>query len=117
MPIGKTRTLTAKANYSNGTTGAVDVTWSSTNTAVAAVSKKGEVTAVAEGTATIMALYQDSSNDSAVSATYQVTVSKNATTSKDDVLAIAKETLGGRLTGNIIKEIYVPGRIVNIVAK
>ena len=37
--------------------------------------------------------------------------------SKDDVLAIAKETLGGRLTGNIIKEIYVPGRIVNIVAK
>ena len=37
--------------------------------------------------------------------------------SKDDVLSIAKETLGGRLTGNIIKEIYVPGRIVNIVAK
>ena len=37
--------------------------------------------------------------------------------SKDDVLAIAKETLGGRLTGNIIKAIYVPGRIVNIVAK
>ena len=69
LPIGKTRTLTAKANYSNGTTGAVDVTWSSTNTAVAAVSKKGKVTAVAEGTATIMALYQDSSSDSAVSAT------------------------------------------------
>ncbi len=37
--------------------------------------------------------------------------------SKDDVLAIAKETLGGRLTGNIVKDIYVPGRIVNIVAK
>lgn len=92
LPIGKTRTLTAKANYSNGTTGAVDVTWSSTNTAVAAVSKKGEVTAVAEGTATIMALYQDSSNDSAVSATYQVTVSKSATTSKDDVLALSATT-------------------------
>lgn len=93
LPIGKTRTLTAKANYSNGTTGAVDVTWSSTNTAVAAVSKKGEVTAVAEGTATIMALYQDSSNDSAVSATYQVTVSKTATTSKDDVLALSATTV------------------------
>ncbi len=93
LPIGKTRTLTAKANYSNGTTGAVDVTWSSTNTAVAAVSKKGKVTAVAEGTATIMALYQDSSNDSAVSATYQVTVSKNATTSKDDVLALSATTV------------------------
>ena len=93
LPIGKTRTLTAKANYSNGTTGAVDVIWSSTNTAVAAVSKKGEVTAVAEGTATIMALYQDSNNDSAVSATYQVTVSKNATTSKDDVLALSATTV------------------------
>lgn len=93
LPIGKTRTLTAKANYSNGTTGAVDVTWSSTNTAVAAVSKKGKVTAVAEGTATIMALYQDSSNDSAVSATYQVTVSKNATTSKNDVLALSATTV------------------------
>lgn len=93
LPIGKTRTLTAKANYSNGTTGTVDVTWSSTNTAVAAVSKKGKVTAVAEGTATIMALYQDSSNDSAVSATYQVTVSKNATTSKNDVLALSATTV------------------------
>lgn len=93
LPIGKTRTLTAKANYSNGTTGTVDVIWSSTNTAVAAVSKKGEVTAVAEGTATIMALYQDSSSDSAVSATYQVTVSKTATTSKDDVLALSATTV------------------------
>lgn len=93
LPIGKTRTLTAKANYSNGTTGTVDVSWSSTNTAVAAVSKKGEVTAVAEGTATIMALYQGSNNDSAVSATYQVTVSKTATTSKDDVLALSATTV------------------------
>ena len=37
---------------------------------------------------------------------------------KDDVLAKAKEALGDRLDGkNIVKEIYVPGRIVNIVAK
>lgn len=34
-----------------------------------------------------------------------------------DVIAKAKEALGDKLTGNIIKEIYVPGRIVNIVAK
>ena len=33
------------------------------------------------------------------------------------VIAKAKEALGDKLTGNIIKEIYVPGRIVNIVAK
>lgn len=36
---------------------------------------------------------------------------------KEDVLAKAKEALGDKLSGNVIKEIYVPGRIVNIVAK
>ena len=36
---------------------------------------------------------------------------------KDNVIAMAKEALGDKLTGNIIKEIYVPGRLVNIVAK
>ena len=33
------------------------------------------------------------------------------------MLEKAKEALGGRLSGNIVKEIYVPGRIVNIVCK
>ncbi|MCD8153909.1 MAG: leucine--tRNA ligase [Clostridiales bacterium] len=36
---------------------------------------------------------------------------------KEQVLARAKETLGDKLKGNVIKEIYVPGRLVNIVAK
>jgi len=36
---------------------------------------------------------------------------------KDSVLAKAKEALGSKLTGTIRKEIYVPGKIVNIVAK
>ncbi|MCR4611577.1 MAG: leucine--tRNA ligase [Lachnospiraceae bacterium] len=36
---------------------------------------------------------------------------------KDSALAAGKEALGERLKGNIIKEIYVPGRIINIVAK
>lgn len=36
---------------------------------------------------------------------------------KEDVLAKAKEALGDKLSGNIVKEIYVPGRIVNIVAR
>ena len=35
----------------------------------------------------------------------------------DAVIAKAKEVLGDKLTGNIVKEIYVPGRLVNIVAK
>ena len=36
---------------------------------------------------------------------------------KDDVIAKAKEVIADKLTGNIVKEIYVPGRIVNIVMK
>ena len=36
---------------------------------------------------------------------------------KDEVLAKAKEAIADKLTGTIVKEIYVPGRIVNIVQK
>ena len=44
-----------------------------------------------------------------------INIAKDA--DKDSVIAAAKEALGSRLSGNIIKDIYVPGRIVNIVAK
>ena len=47
----------------------------------------------------------------------KLTISIGKDDAKDAVLAKAKEALGERLSGNIIKEIYVPGRIVNIVAK
>ena len=47
----------------------------------------------------------------------KTTLAINVDDAKDDVLARAKEALGDRLSGNIIKEIYVPGKIVNIVAK
>ena len=36
---------------------------------------------------------------------------------KEDALAAGKEALGDKLSGNIVKEIYVPGKIINIVAK
>ena len=36
---------------------------------------------------------------------------------KDLVLVKAREALGERLTGSLVKEIYVPGRIVNFVVK
>ena len=36
---------------------------------------------------------------------------------KDAVIEKAKQEISDKLTGNIIKEIYVPGRIVNIVMK
>ncbi len=45
------------------------------------------------------------------------TVSVSRTAAKEDVLAAAKEVLAGKLSGSIVKEIYVPGRIVNFVVK
>lgn len=45
------------------------------------------------------------------------TLSIGRNDAKDDVIAKAKESIADKLTGNIVKEIYVPGRIVNIVMK
>ena len=36
---------------------------------------------------------------------------------KEDAIAAAKDYLGSKLSGSIVKEIYVPGRIVNLVVK
>ena len=47
----------------------------------------------------------------------KATLAINKDDSKDDVIAKAKEAIADKLTGNIVKEIYVPGRIVNIVMK
>ena len=44
-----------------------------------------------------------------------VKISKDA--DKDTVLAAAKDAVKEKLTPNIVKEIYVPGKIVNIVCK
>ncbi len=44
-----------------------------------------------------------------------VAVDKNI--DKDSAIAAGKEALGDKLAGNIVKEIYVPGRIINIVVK
>lgn len=44
-----------------------------------------------------------------------ILVDKDA--AKEDVIAKAKEAIADKLTGTVIKEIYVPGRIVNLVQK
>ena len=44
-----------------------------------------------------------------------ITIDKNA--GKDSAIAAGKEALGDKLSGTIVKEIYVPGKIVNIVVK
>ena len=47
----------------------------------------------------------------------KVVISVPADISKDDAIAQGKEALGDKLAGNIVKEIYVPGRIINLVVK
>ena len=47
----------------------------------------------------------------------RVTISVPKDQAKEAVIAAAKEALGDKLNGTVVKEIYVPGRIVNIVAK
>ena len=49
----------------------------------------------------------------------KVTVTVSVSESKDDIIAKGKEALAaaGKLNGNIVKEIYVPGKIINIVVK
>ncbi|MBR3736591.1 MAG: class I tRNA ligase family protein, partial [Lachnospiraceae bacterium] len=44
-----------------------------------------------------------------------ITIDKNA--DKDSAIAAGKAALGDKLAGTIVKEIYVPGKIVNIVVK
>lgn len=44
-----------------------------------------------------------------------VSIAKDA--SKEDALAAGKTAIADKLTGNVIKEIYVPGKIINIVMK
>ena len=75
LDIGETRTLLASVTPSSGTPESgtsAGVVWRSSNAAVAAVSVTGEVTGVAGGTATVMAI---SVADTTKRATAQVTVS------------------------------------------
>lgn len=44
-------------------------------------------------------------------------INVDSNSSKEAILEAAKEEIASRLTGDIVKEIYVPGKIVNIVVK
>jgi leucyl-tRNA synthetase len=47
----------------------------------------------------------------------KTTLDVAADADKDSVLTAAKELLGDKMTGTVVKEIYVPGRIINFVVK
>ena len=44
-------------------------------------------------------------------------ISIAADISKEEAIAAGKEAIADKLTGNVIKEIYVPKKIINIVQK
>ena len=44
-------------------------------------------------------------------------ISIAADISKEEAIAAGKEAIADKLTGNVIKEIYVPKKIINIVMK
>ena len=44
-------------------------------------------------------------------------VKVHAEVSKEDAIIAGKEALGDKLAGTVVKEIYVPGKIINIVVK
>ena len=47
----------------------------------------------------------------------RATISIGKEDPKDQVISVAKEAIADKLNGTIVKEIYVPGRLVNIVIK
>ncbi len=44
-------------------------------------------------------------------------ISISAEASKEEAIAAGKEAIADKLTGNVVKEIYVPKKIINIVMK
>jgi uncharacterized protein YjdB len=76
LAVGKNLQLTATARLSNGTTLPVTsmTTWASSNTTVATVSSKGVVRGIGVGTATISAVYKDSTTGLTVSGSTTATV-------------------------------------------
>ena len=40
-----------------------------------------------------------------------------ADASRDEAIEAGKAAVAGKMTGNVVKEIYVPGKIVNLVVK
>ena len=95
--IGIGETTSLGVTYTPSNTNQKDITFTSSNTAVATVSNDGLVTGVAEGNATITATVATES--SSVSATFDITVSKIAVTGISISAAKTSIVIGG--TSNI----------------
>jgi uncharacterized protein YjdB len=78
LPIGASIQLAATGAYSDGSSGALTVNWTSNNPAVLSVTSSGVATAASAGTATVTATYNSSSLDIVGSVTVTVTAASLA---------------------------------------
>ncbi len=92
LPVGKTRQLTAQVNYTLGSAGNQNVVWSSSDPQVATVDRNGKVTAVAEGTATILAVSEaKDALGSVVTGEYALTVTPRPAALPDRLVLSAQQ--------------------------
>ena len=106
LPVGKQRQLTADVTYAHESKGDQTVTWTSSDPAVATVSDKGLVTAVAKGTADILALSNGKGqNGSAVVGIYRLTVTEAGSSSDSDAMQLSAslvETSAGQFVDTLL---------------
>lgn len=107
LPVGKQRQLTAEVTYAHGSKGDQEVSWTTTAPQVATVSPKGLVTAVAEGSAEILAISEGKNQSGTpVLATYRLTVTKEGGSSAGDMLQLSSslvETSAGQYVDTTLK--------------
>ena len=110
IPAGATQAFTATAQYADGTTQNVtaDVTWTSSDTAVATIAATGTATGVAEGTATITAAH------SGLTGTATLTVTEAEITELQITPATEDAIVGGPNVEFTATAIYSDGTSVDV---
>ena len=108
---GQTATLTATVTPSNATN--KNVTWASSNTAVATVSSTGVVTAVANGTAVITATTADGTN---LSAQCTVTVGEEENIEVTDISQMDNVIYINSIEARVGSELTLPIKMKNAAA-
>ena len=67
--------------------------------------------------------YEEAMKDDEIEVAVQINgktravISISADSSREDAIAAGREAVKEKMTGNVVKEIYVPGKIINIVCK
>jgi len=116
---GATEQLQVEATYSNGSTQTVtaNATYASSNTSIASVSQTGLVTAIASGTATIVASYGGKSSSASVTVkivagTYSISGTARAASVTVKLSGVSSATTTSSSTGSYSFSSLAPGAYV-----